>query len=59
MLMDIEQQQQVMESETLMDYQWCHGPHCHERHIQQDRVRGVKGSKVLRTMKNSLSFSLC
>ena len=33
-----------------MDYQWCHGPHCHERQTTT-RVRGVKGSKVLRTMK--------
>ncbi len=39
-----------MESEALMDYQWCHGPHCHERRTTT-RVRGVKGSKVLRTMK--------
>ena len=33
-----------------MDYNWCHGPKCHEQHTQ-DRVRGVKGSKVLRTRK--------
>ena len=33
-----------------MDYNWCHGPECHE-HKTQDRVRGVKGSKVLRTRK--------
>ena len=33
-----------------MDYQWCHGPNCHTRHTQ-DRIRGVKGSKVLRTRK--------
>jgi len=33
-----------------MDYNWCHGPKCHE-HKTQDRVRGVKGSKVLRTRK--------
>ena len=33
-----------------MDYQWCHGPSCHKR-ATTTRVRGVKGSKVLRTMK--------
>ena len=31
-------------------YNWCHGPKCHTR-ITLDRVRGVKGSKVLRTRK--------
>ena len=29
---------------------WCHGPECHER-ATTDRVRGSKGSKVLRTRK--------
>ena len=43
-----------MESEALMDYQWCHGPACHRKHTQ-DRIRGVKGSKVLRTRKISQS----
>jgi hypothetical protein len=38
----------------MSDYNWCHGPECHERHTQ-DRVRGVKGSKVLRTRKISLN----
>ena len=33
-----------------MDYNWCHGPKCHERPTTT-RVRGVKGSKVLRTKK--------
>ena len=33
-----------------MDYQWCHGPRCHERRTT-NRIRGVKGSKVLRTRK--------
>ena len=33
-----------------MDYRWCHGPSCHKRHTTT-RVRGVKGSKVLRTIK--------
>ena len=32
------------------DFNWCHGPQCHRRHTQ-DRIRGVKGSKVLRTRK--------
>ena len=41
-----------MESEALImsDYNWCHGPECHEKKTQ-DRIRGVKGSKVLRTRK--------
>jgi hypothetical protein len=34
----------------MSDFNWCHGPHCHTRQTQ-DRVRGVKGSKVLRTKK--------
>ena len=29
---------------------WCHGTKCHKSHTQ-DRVRGSKGSKVLRTRK--------
>ena len=33
-----------------MTFNWCHGPKCHEQHTQ-DRIRGVKGSKVLRTRK--------
>ena len=33
-----------------MTYQWCHGPKCHINHTQ-DRIRGVKGNKVLRTRK--------
>ena len=33
-----------------MDYGWCHGPSCHKRPTT-NRVRGVKGSKVLRTIK--------
>ena len=44
-----------MESEALMtDYVWCHGPRCHRR-ATSNRVRGVKGSKVLRTIKIALS----
>ena len=34
----------------MADYFWCHGPECHTR-ATQDRVRGSKGSKVLRTRK--------
>ena len=34
----------------MSDYKWCHGPACHKSHTQ-DRVRGSKGSKVLRTRK--------
>ena len=34
----------------MSDYKWCHGPSCHKSHTQ-DRVRGSKGSKVLRTRK--------
>ncbi len=35
---------------TMSNYTWCHGPKCHKHHTQ-DRIRGVKGSKVLRTRK--------
>ena len=38
----------------MSDYIWCHGPKCHERPTTT-RVRGVKGSKVLRTMKINVS----
>jgi len=34
----------------MTDYNWCHGPECHTSKTQ-DRIRGVKGSKVLRTRK--------
>ena len=34
----------------MSDFNWCHGPQCHKKHTV-DRVRGVKGSKVLRTRK--------
>ena len=33
-----------------MTYNWCHGPKCHTNHTQ-DRIRGNKGNKVLRTRK--------
>jgi len=38
----------------MSDFNWCHGPECHERHTL-DRIRGVKGSKVLRTRKITLN----
>ena len=38
----------------MSDFNWCHGPECHERHTL-DRIRGVKGSKVLRTRKVKIS----
>ena len=38
----------------MSDFNWCHGPSCHKSHTQ-DRVRGVKGSKVLRTRKVKLN----
>ena len=34
----------------MSDFNWCHGPRCHKQHTQ-DRIRGVKGSKVLRTRR--------
>ena len=34
----------------MAEYNWCHGPNCHKRHTT-NRVRGVKGNKVLRTVK--------
>ena len=37
----------------MSDFNWCHGPECHKKHTV-DRVRGVKGSKVLRTRKIKL-----
>ena len=38
----------------MSDFNWCHGPSCHKSHTQ-DRIRGVKGSKVLRTRKVTLN----
>ena len=38
----------------MSEFNWCHGPECHTRHTV-DRVRGVKGSKVLRTRKIKLN----
>ena len=37
----------------MSNFVWCHGPSCHTSHTQ-DRIRGVKGSKVLRTRKVKL-----
>ena len=34
----------------MSNYKWCHGTDCHT-YRTQDRVRGSKGSKVLRTRK--------
>ena len=34
----------------MSDFNWCHGPQCHKKPTL-DRVRGVKGSKVLKTRK--------
>ena len=34
----------------MSEYKWCHGPSCHKSHTQ-DRIRGSKGSKVLRTKR--------
>ena len=38
----------------MSEFNWCHGPKCHTSHTL-DRVRGVKGSKVLRTRKITLN----
>ena len=38
----------------MSSFNWCHGPSCHKSHTQ-DRIRGVKGSKVLRTKKVQLT----
>ena len=35
-------------------FNWCHGPSCHKRETTT-RVRGVKGHKVLRTVKIALN----
>ena len=37
----------------MSEHVWCHGPSCHLNHTL-DRVRGSKGSKVLRTRKLKL-----
>ena len=40
----------------MSNYNWCHGPNCHKRQTTT-RVRGVKGNKVLRTVKIPLNNS--
>ena len=35
-------------------YNWCHGPSCHTKETQ-DRIRGSKGNKVLRTRKIAIN----
>ena len=40
----------------MSNFNWCHGPSCHT-YTTQDRVRGTKGNKVLRTRKISRSNS--
>ena len=34
----------------MSDYNWCHGPECHEQQTQS-RIRGSGRDKVLRTIK--------
>ena len=38
----------------MSNFNWCHGTKCHTSHTL-DRVRGSKGSKVLRTRKIKLT----
>ncbi len=38
----------------MSNFQWCHVPECHT-YETQDRIRGIKGHKVLRTKKVKLS----
>ena len=38
----------------MSNFNWCHGPSCHIRKTQ-DRVRGSKGNKVLRTRRIPLT----
>jgi hypothetical protein len=38
----------------MTDYNWCHGPNCHEKETQS-RVRGSGTNKVLRTRKIALN----
>ena len=38
----------------MSNFNWCHGPSCHTNGTQ-DRVRGSKGNKVLRTRKIALN----
>ena len=38
----------------MSNYNWCHGPVCHEQHTQS-RIRGSGRDKVLRTRKIALN----
>ena len=38
----------------MSNYNWCHGPECHEQHTQS-RIRGSGRDKVLRTRKIALN----
>ena len=38
----------------MSQYNWCHNPKCHT-YQTTDRIRGVKGSKVLRTRKIAIN----
>ena len=38
---------------SMSNYNWCHGPVCHEQPIQS-RIRGSGNNKVLRTIKIKL-----
>ena len=38
----------------MSDYNWCHGPECHEQQTQS-RIRGSGRDKVLRTRKITLN----
>ena len=41
----------------MSQYNWCHNPKCHTYHTT-DRIRGVKGKKVLRTRKIKINEPL-
>ena len=47
----------INRKENMSDFNWCHGTRCHKNHTQ-DRIRGTKGSKVLRTRKITLTSSM-
>ena len=38
----------------MSNFNWCHGPSCHTNETQ-DRVRGSKGNKVIRTRKVTIN----
>ena len=46
----------MMSEVDMTDFNWCHGPYCHT-YKTQDRIRGVKGHKVLRTKKVKNPYS--